>query len=110
MATLRTSLKTNENVPIHPPDVDTEDGLFVKDAYAELFTVQPSTRAQLSKSRTPLYVVDTIAASPAHCAGFQRDRRSRPAHAGSSRTRPPRGTAPALCAMQPRWPGYVLDA
>ncbi len=48
--------ETNEDVSIHPPDADTEDGRFVKDAYAELFAVQPSTRARLSESRTPLYV------------------------------------------------------
>lgn len=48
--------ETDENVSIHPPDADTEDGRFVKDAYAELFAVQPSTRARLSESRTPLYV------------------------------------------------------
>ena len=48
--------ETDENVSIHPPDADTEDGRFVTDAYAELFAVQPSTRARLSESRTPLYV------------------------------------------------------
>ena len=48
--------ETGEDVSIHPPDADTEDGRFVRDAYAELFAVQSSTRARLSESRTPLYV------------------------------------------------------
>jgi len=41
-------------------------------------------------------VVDALAASPAHCAGFQRDRRSRPADALSRRTRPPRRAVAAV--------------
>ena len=48
--------ETDEDVSIHPPNADTENGRFVMDAYAELFAVQPSTRARLSESRTPLYV------------------------------------------------------
>ncbi|MEF8976915.1 MAG: hypothetical protein V5A21_11885 [Halapricum sp.] len=48
--------ETDEDVSVHPPDADTKDGRFVKDAYAELFAVQPSTRARLSESQTPLYV------------------------------------------------------
>lgn len=47
---------TNANVSLYPPDADTANGRFVKDAYAELFAVHPSTQARLSPSRTPLYV------------------------------------------------------
>ena len=49
--------ETNASVSLYPPGADTENGRFVKDAYAELFAVQPLTRARLSPSRTPLYVV-----------------------------------------------------
>jgi len=48
--------QTNASVSLYPPDADTADGQFVKDAYTELFAVQPSTQARLSPSRTPLYV------------------------------------------------------
>jgi len=55
-------------------------------------------------------VVDTLAASPARRAGFQWDLRSRPTHAIPCGTRPPRGAAPALCAMWSWRACNVLDA
>ena len=47
---------TNSSVSIHPPDADLTNERFIKEAYAEVFAVQPSTRARLSSSRQPLYV------------------------------------------------------
>lgn len=51
--------ETNASVSIHPPDADLQNGRFVRGAYAELFAVQPSTRARLSPGRTPLYVASS---------------------------------------------------
>jgi len=51
--------ETNASVSIHPPDTMTEDGQFIRGAYAELFAVQPSTRARLSPGRTPLSVASS---------------------------------------------------
>ena len=48
--------ETNSSVSIHPPDADLTNEQFIKEAYAEVFAVQPSTRARLSSSRQPLYV------------------------------------------------------
>lgn len=48
--------ETDQNVSIHPPDADLHDRAFIKDAYVEVFAVQPSTRARLSPSEQPLYV------------------------------------------------------
>lgn len=48
--------ETDRNVSIHPPDADLHDRVFIKDAYLEVFAVQPSTRARLSPSERPLYV------------------------------------------------------
>lgn len=47
---------TNSDVSIHPPDADLTDERFIKNAYSEVFAVQPSTRARLSSSRQPLYL------------------------------------------------------
>ncbi|CDK39191.1 putative signal peptide protein [Halorubrum sp. AJ67] len=47
---------TNRSVSIHPSDSNLDSGQFIKEAYAEVFAVQPSTRARLSPSRQPLYV------------------------------------------------------
>jgi len=47
---------TNSSVSIHPPDADLTSDQFIKEAYTEVFAVQPSTRARLSSSRQPLYV------------------------------------------------------
>lgn len=46
---------TNRSISIHPPDANLSSERFVKDAYAEVFAVQPSTRTRLSPSRQPLY-------------------------------------------------------
>ena len=48
--------ETNSSVSIHPPDANLTNKRFIKDAYTEVFAVQPSTRARLSSSRQPLYV------------------------------------------------------
>lgn len=47
---------TDRNVSIHPPNATLQDRVFIKDAYAEVFAVQPSTGAWLSASEHPLYV------------------------------------------------------
>lgn len=47
---------TNQSVSIHPPNATLTDGVFIKDAYVEIFAVQPSTRARLSGNDHPLYV------------------------------------------------------
>jgi len=47
---------TNRSMSIHPPDADLTNGAFIKDAYTEVFAVQPSTRARLSPSKPPRYV------------------------------------------------------
>jgi len=41
---------TNSSVSIHPPDADLTSDQFIKEAYTEVFAVQPSTRARLSSS------------------------------------------------------------
>lgn len=41
---------------IYPPDADLQRSDFIRDAYVEVFAVQPSTRARLSPSDQPLYV------------------------------------------------------
>jgi len=48
--------ETNSSVSIHPPDANLTNKRFIKEAYTEVFAVQPSTRARLSSSRQPLYV------------------------------------------------------
>lgn len=47
---------TDRNRSIHPPTAALSDGVFIKDAHATLFTIQPSTRARLSPTDQPLYV------------------------------------------------------
>jgi hypothetical protein len=41
---------------VHPPHAELEDGVFIADAHATIFAVQPSTRTHLEPGRTPLYV------------------------------------------------------
>lgn len=41
---------------IHPPSASLEDGVFIKDAHATIFAVQPSTRGHLESGDTPLYI------------------------------------------------------
>jgi len=48
--------ETSRDTSIHPEHADLENGVFVKDAYVEIFAVVPSTRARLDSSETPLYV------------------------------------------------------
>lgn len=53
---LREFPNTDTDTSIHPPDANLQDGRFIKDAYTELFAVQPSTRARITPSMQPLYV------------------------------------------------------
>jgi len=41
---------------VHPPHADLEDGVFIEDAHATIFAVQPSTRGHLESGDTPLYI------------------------------------------------------
>ena len=47
---------TTSSVSIYPSDADLTNSRFIKEAYTEVFAVQPSTRARLSDSRQPLFV------------------------------------------------------
>ncbi|WP_244605443.1 hypothetical protein [Halorhabdus rudnickae] len=47
---------TNSSVSIYPPDADLTDERFIREAYIEIFSVQPATHARLSPSHQPLYV------------------------------------------------------
>ncbi|WP_276248582.1 hypothetical protein [Haladaptatus sp. YSMS36] len=48
--------ETDAGTSIHPPNATLADSVFIKDAYVEVFAVQPSTRARLSPEDRPLYV------------------------------------------------------
>ncbi len=48
--------ETSRDTSIHPEHADLENGVFVKDAYVEIFAVVPSTRARLDPDETSLYV------------------------------------------------------
>jgi hypothetical protein len=48
--------ETNASVSIYPPNATLTDKRFIKDAYAEIFAIQPSTRAGISPNKTPFYV------------------------------------------------------
>ncbi|WP_332900202.1 hypothetical protein [Haladaptatus sp. CMSO5] len=48
--------ETDAETSIHPPNATLSDGVFIKDAYVEIFAVQPSTRARLAPDDQPLYV------------------------------------------------------
>lgn len=41
---------------VHPPHASLEDGVFIEDAHATVFAVQPSTRGHLEAGETPLYI------------------------------------------------------
>jgi len=41
---------------VHPPHASLEDGVFIEDAHATVFAVQPSTRGHLESGETPLYI------------------------------------------------------
>ena len=48
--------ETNASVSIYPPNATLTDKRFIKDAYAKIFAIQPSTRARISPNKTPFYV------------------------------------------------------
>ncbi|MDS0296637.1 hypothetical protein [Halogeometricum luteum] len=41
---------------VHPPHASLEDGVFIADAHATVFAVQPSTHGHLESGETPLYI------------------------------------------------------
>ena len=41
---------------VHPSHASLEDGVFIEDAHATVFAVQPSTRGHLESGETPLYI------------------------------------------------------
>jgi len=41
---------------VHPIHASLEDGVFIEDAHATVYAVQPSTRAHLESGATPLYI------------------------------------------------------
>jgi len=41
---------------VHPPHASLEDGVFIEDAHATVFAVQPSTRVTSNPGETPLYI------------------------------------------------------
>jgi len=41
---------------IHPSHASLEDGVYIEDAHATIFAVQPSTRGHLESGETPLYI------------------------------------------------------
>ncbi|WP_436926213.1 hypothetical protein [Halosimplex amylolyticum] len=47
---------TDRRSSIHPPGATLVNGQFIRDAYAEIFTLQPSTTARLTPDTQPLYV------------------------------------------------------
>ncbi len=47
---------TSADTSIHPSTATLHDSVFLKDAYLDVFAVQPSTRARLSPGEAPLYV------------------------------------------------------
>ncbi|WP_338901839.1 hypothetical protein [Salinibaculum marinum] len=48
--------QTDAMTSVHPVGITLADGQFVRDAYAAVFSVQPSTRGRLSATDQPLYV------------------------------------------------------
>ncbi|WP_123539411.1 hypothetical protein [Halosimplex salinum] len=48
-----------QETSVHPPGASLTDKRYVRDAYVEIFTVQPSTRAKLSPDTQPRYVAPT---------------------------------------------------
>ncbi|QLH76948.1 hypothetical protein HZS55_06410 [Halosimplex rubrum] len=49
----------DRDTSVHPPGVSLTDRRYVRDAYIEIFTAQPSTRAKLSPDDQPRYVAPT---------------------------------------------------
>lgn len=48
--------QTTANTSIHPPNATLSNGTFVKDAYVEVFAIQPSTHLRQSQTNQSLYV------------------------------------------------------
>ncbi|WP_267643537.1 hypothetical protein [Haloarchaeobius amylolyticus] len=46
----------DSNTSVHPPHASLEDGVFIEEAHATVFAVQPSTRGHLESGETPLYI------------------------------------------------------
>ncbi|AUV84465.1 hypothetical protein C2R22_23245 (plasmid) [Salinigranum rubrum] len=46
----------DSDMSVHPPHASLEDGVFIADAHATVFAVQPSTRGHLESGETPLYI------------------------------------------------------
>jgi hypothetical protein len=46
----------DSDTSVHPPHASLEDGVFIEDAHATVFAVQPSTRGHLESGETPLYI------------------------------------------------------
>ncbi|AWB28435.1 hypothetical protein HARCEL1_12360 [Halococcoides cellulosivorans] len=44
------------NTSVHPPHANLEDSVFIKDAHATIFAVQPATRGHIEPGDTPLYI------------------------------------------------------
>jgi hypothetical protein len=44
------------NTSVHPPHANLTDSVFIENAHATVFAVQPSTRAHLAAGTTPLYI------------------------------------------------------
>ncbi|AQL44548.1 hypothetical protein BV210_11635 [Halorientalis sp. IM1011] len=47
---------SGRNQSVHPPNATLTDGTFLEDATANIFAVQPSTRARIQEGDQPLYV------------------------------------------------------
>src|SRR6056297_2672480 len=46
----------DSDTSVHPPHASLEDGVFIEDAHATVFAVQPSTRGHLESGESPLYI------------------------------------------------------
>jgi hypothetical protein len=46
----------DRNTAVHPPHAALQNGSFIKDAHATIFSVHPSTRGHLTPNRTPLFI------------------------------------------------------
>jgi len=55
---------------VHPSHADLEDGIFIEDAHATIFAVQPSTRGHLESGETPLYIAPNGTMRASSTIGF----------------------------------------
>jgi len=46
----------DSDTSVHPPHASLKDGVFIEDAHATVFAVQPSTRGHFEAGETPLYI------------------------------------------------------